>query len=189
MVHRTQLWFLTLILFCSPVIVWAQAFNIQKSKLILRMKHIPLGRFDTLAEDALSGGFVVKEGRVQTSQGSILFKVASLNSLVPLRDEHMKKEHLQVDRYPHIELQNLQAQSQSGQFNAFLKVKELRRPIQGSFSVTEVEIGNTFPKITTTKADVSFTSKLSDFGISPPKYMGVGVKDEFEVIVELWLER
>jgi hypothetical protein len=101
----------------------------------------------------------------------------------------MKKDHLQMDRYPHIELQNLQAQSDSSEFKAVLKVKENSHPIQGFFSVKDIEVGDTFPKITMTKVDASFSAKLSDFGISPPKYMGVGVKEEFQVIVELWLTR
>lgn len=190
MVTRTWLSVLSIsilqITLTSKVI--AETYSIHTSKVTLRMGHMPLGRFDTDGVDALSGKFKISSTGEISVLEPIKFEAIKLTSQVPLRDEHMKNKNLEISKFPFIELTSIKAFKDKTNFEGNLKVKNMVSVVSGSFSSKEETMNQEFPQATLFKIQASFNSKLSNYKIEPPQYMGVGVKDEFEVVLEMFLE-
>lgn len=172
----------------SAKTIFAEVFTIQSSKVTLRMGHNPLGRFDTEGVDALSGKFLLNASGEISVLEPIQFEAAKLTSQVPLRDEHMKQRNLEISKFPFIELTNLKTKRDQTKFEGTLKVKNVSGNISGTFSHKEETTNKEFPQATLYKATITFPATLTQFKIEPPQYMGVGVKDEFEVLIEMFLE-
>ncbi len=165
---------LTLSLGISLEFAEAQQFQVSKSELVLTLKHLPLGSFETKATDSLEASFEVKDSQIKLLGSSAKFLIAGLKSMVPLRDAHLHKK-LEYEKYPYIELSNLSASTKDSSFTAQLKVRDTTAPIQGKISLDK-----DFTKMT-----VEFGSKMSTFGIPNPDFLGVGVKDDFEIVIQL----
>jgi hypothetical protein len=153
------------------------------SVVTVRMTHSVLGRFDTDAKQGLSGTLILSDdGRVSAQR--IEFKVASLRSLIPLRDDHMKNDYLEMQKYPIVVLTGMQTRlsspaGHSMPFSGTLIVKGVASPVKGSAKLRLVQ-----DEIL--RGTVEFDTKVSAFPIKKPDYKGVGVKDEFKILVDLY---
>ncbi|HVJ64766.1 MAG TPA: YceI family protein [Bdellovibrionota bacterium] len=169
MVTRRQLSFLIISsLALAPALAQEKALEptpIRRSEVTLRMHHAPLGRFDTTARDAISPTDL---------QGPLSFAVSKLESLIPLRDQHMKKV-LEAETYPQIFLRELKVDMQKKTFSGLLEAKGKTSPVTGTYTEPERDV-----------VLVRFASRMTAYGIPEQKYLGVGVKDDFEVLVKLW---
>jgi|GEM_PF-1344790 len=182
MVAWRQLSLLTTLVFASAA-TFAENLHLISSETTLRMKHMPLGRFDTVAQNAITdAAFLVEGDEVRLLASPLKFRVESLESMVPLRDAHLKKE-LESDKYPSIELRDLKASRSKKTFTALMKVRNVETPVSGGFEITEVTTAS--PYI----VKVRLKSAISNFGLHPQQYKGVGVKNDFELLIDLQLEK
>lgn len=89
---------------------------------------------------------------------------------ISLRDDHFKKR-LKTDKFPKIKL--VKALGKNGQGKARIDIMGMTKEYAGTYKID----GNTL------KAE--FPVKLSELKINDVKYMGVGVKDEVVIHVDL----
>lgn len=102
---------------------------------------------------------------------SITFKLDDLKSGIDLRDEHMKTKYLETAKYPEAKLTS--ATAKDGHFTGELLVRERTQKIEGEYSVE----GETLK--------ANFKTKMTDYNIAKISYMGLGVKEEVALEVEL----
>lgn len=117
--------------------------------------------------------------------GNFEFQVATLDTGIDLRNEHMREKYLHVKEHPtaKLEIKNLELKEEfsaakpkigESPFTGDLTLHGVTKPVTGTFTVGD-------------KRDVTaaFKIKLSDFNIDIPKYLGVTVADEVNVDVKI----
>ena len=141
-----------------PLSVWAQG------KVRIMVELNPAGSF--VAESSAVKGAATRTGNVLIAQ-NITLDLSSLKTGVSLRDQHMKDKYFEVRQFPQAVL--IQGTAKDGKFSGDLTIHGVSKKIEGSSSIDG--------SLVKTK----FKCALSDFGIKPASYMGVGVEDEVEV--------
>lgn len=118
--------------------------------------------------------------------GKVTFALASLETGINLRNEHMKKKYLETEKYPDatlvitsIALPSAKAQGdfsvENAPFAGNLSLHGVTKPIQGTATVKRD--GNQL------QIESGFVIKITDFKIEVPSYMGITVADEVQVQV------
>jgi polyisoprenoid-binding protein YceI len=127
-----------------------------------------------------AGSFVAESAAVEGSAQAVaagheaknvVVKLDTLSSGIELRDEHLKKKYLETDKHPTATVN--WAKGRDGKFEGELTMRGQTQKIEGEYSVS----GSTL------KAE--FKTKASGYGIGKISYMGLGVKDEVGVAVEI----
>ena len=116
------------------------------------------------------GEVVLEAGKVQS--GRFEFELNTLDTGIGLRDTHMREKYLQVKEHPKAVL--LLKSADENSFNGELTLHGVTKPITGKVTASEAK-----------KIDASFNIKLSEYAINVPKYMGITVADEVEVVVKI----
>ncbi len=117
--------------------------------------------------------------------GTFEFNVATLDTGIDLRNEHMREKYLQVKEYPtaKLEIKNLELKEEFSvakakvadtPFEGELTLHGVTKPVSGRFRVGEQR-----------DVTAAFKIKLSDFQIDIPKYLGVTVADEVTIDVKV----
>lgn len=123
------------------------------------------------------------EGKKAT--GTFDFQLATLDTGIEMRNEHMREKYLQVKEYPaaKLEIKDLGLKDEFNPANP----KAGEQPFEGQLTLhgQTKPVAGTF--IIGGKRDVSaeFKIKLSDFKIDIPKYLGVTVADEVKIEVKI----
>lgn len=129
-----------------------------------------------------AGSFVGKAGGVtgsatKTADGvaaeNVVIDATAFKTGISLRDDHLKKR-LQTDKFPQIKL--VKAFGKDGKGKAQIDIMGMTKEYDGTYKIE----GDTL------KAE--FPVKLPELNITDVKYMGIGVKDEILVKVELPIE-
>lgn len=112
------------------------------------------------------------QGTARRSGGSVSAQklTLDLNTLdtdIKLRNEHMIKKYFEAGKYPKAELTDVKGSG--GKFTGKLALHGQTVPVEGDY------------KIEGAKVKAKFTTKVSDYKIAEPKYMGVGVEDEVTI--------
>jgi polyisoprenoid-binding protein YceI len=141
------------------------------SELSIDITLTPVGSF-TATTSKLKGEATKKGDLVMAKDVQI--EISTLNSGIELRDEHMKNDYFEVKKFPLAVLKS--AKGKNGKFIGVLNVHGVDQKISGTFEESANRI----------KAE--FKTRLSDFKIKKAIYMGVGVKDEVLVKVDLPLK-
>lgn len=129
------------------------------------------------------------EGRVAFDAGKLSgqfkFELASIDTGIGLRNEHMKDKYLEVQKFPtaNLELKDValpsewsleKAKTDELPFVGSLNLHGVTREVSGKFHVTEAAA-----------VVAEFKIKLTDFAIQIPEYMGIKVADEVSVKVKI----
>ena len=128
------------------------------------------------------GNLTVLEGKVS---GELKFALATLETGIDLRNEHMKEKYLEVKNYPEARLTLKDVplpegytlaspKSGEGAFTGTLELHGVKKDISGTFATTEKN-----------SVEAKFEIKISDFKIEIPSYLGVTVADTVKVQVVL----
>lgn len=150
--------------FLFSIIIFA-SLALQAQQATVDVVLTPAGSFKGKTADVK--GFATKNGDEFTAK-NITVGLKSLKTGVELRDKHTLK-HLQVDKHPNAIL--VSATGKGGKGTGIIKIKGIEKPIAGTYKIA----GNTL--------QAKFPLKISEFGITGIKYMGVGVDDE--VVIEV----
>lgn len=113
------------------------------------------------------------------------FELATLDTDINLRNEHMRDKYLEVKQHPKakleiddLELKNgwsaAKPQVDETPFTGKLTLHGVTKPVAGKFKVGGKR-----------DVDAGFKIKLSDYAIDIPKYLGVTVADEVDVQVKI----
>ncbi len=132
-------------------------------------------------------GTVTTGGAGAPLGGELLVDLATLDTGIGLRDEHMKKNYLEVGRgqgFDHavlsqIRLGDADPQAVQGKtaFTGTLLIHGTAKPVAGQATIRRE--GNAV------RVEASFPVSIASFGIPKPQYLGVGVRDEVTVNVSL----
>jgi polyisoprenoid-binding protein YceI len=132
------------------------------------------------------------QGDIQIAEknvtGEFTFDENSLNTGIELRDRHMKEKYLQTDKHPTAKFKItkllLPSEFNPNSFNAE------RLPMEG-----ELTLHGTTKPVTGTATigsksghatgHIEFGTKITDYGIEIPTYMGVKVADQVNVDVDI----
>lgn len=130
-------------------------------------------------EGKSSGGLTGELDPANTSApGVFTFAMSELETGIELRDEHMKEKYLEVEKFPEAKLvlKNVAGLSAidgngKGSFSGTLTLHGVSRDVSGSYEIEG------------RKVKASFTTKISDYAINVPSWMGVTVADNVDVTV------
>lgn len=120
----------------------------------------PAGSFKVKSTEVK--GFALQNGDVVEAK-NIVVGLKNVQTGISLRDEHTRK-HLEVEKFPEAVL--VSAKGQGGKGEGTVRIHGVEKKVSGDY---KIEAG---------KLSANFGIKLSDFGISGIKYMGIGVQDE-----------
>jgi polyisoprenoid-binding protein YceI len=119
--------------------------------------------------------------------GDLSVALATLDTGIGLRNEHLRRKYLEVDRGPgfdqavlsEISLGDGDPRGVQGKtrFRGTLLLHGTKRPVAGEATVRRD--GNAV------RVEASFPVTVSEFGIEKPRYLGVGVTDQVTVNVSL----
>jgi polyisoprenoid-binding protein YceI len=120
-------------------------------------------------------------------KGELIFNLDTLDTGIGLRNTHMKDNYLETKKFPHSKLvitsvKNFTAQSPNGEydFEGMLSVRDVQKPISnGKVNITKKDSGYMI--------DAIFDAKISQFNIPIPKYAGVALKDDIQVVAKATL--
>jgi polyisoprenoid-binding protein YceI len=118
----------------------------------------------------------------QPLDGDLAVDLQTLETGIGLRDDHLRKKYLEVERgpaYAQARLKNIRVDKLSGKtpFRAVLTLHGQTKEITGTADIKPEGDGY--------RLNASFPVRVSEFGIPEPTYLGVGVKDEVVVRVNL----
>jgi polyisoprenoid-binding protein YceI len=126
----------------------------------------PAGSFVAKTDEV--AGEAIQEGDTVKAE-NIVVKLDSLKTGIPLRDKHAKDKYLETKKFPDAVL--TKAIGKGGKGKGRLKIRNIEKDVEGTYKVDGGNLTANFP------------IKLSDYGITGIKYMGVGVDDQVKLTV------
>jgi polyisoprenoid-binding protein YceI len=114
--------------------------------------------------------------------GSLQVKLDTLETGIGIRDKHMLDNYLEIgkgDGYNTAVLENIQIENVDGKgtFKGTLNLHGQKREVVGTAALVRKDGG--------VQVEAQFPIKVSEFQIPKPTYLGVGVRDEIQVKVNL----
>lgn len=132
-------------------------------------KISPTGSFQAKTKD-VKGGVTFRNNEIVADKITVDLK--SLTTGMGLRDDHMKKKYLEVDKNPEAVL--IFGKGKGGKGEGKIKIRGVEKDIKGTYKL-----------ISDKELEATFDLSLADFKISGIRYMGMGVKDTVKVTVNV----
>jgi polyisoprenoid-binding protein YceI len=144
------------------------------------------GSFEAVTS-SLSGTLEVATLRPAVLKGDLTVDLSRLDTGIALRNAHLRDKYLEIGKggefaaavLSDVRLDRVEAPTFHGQtpFTGMLLLHGTRKPVSGQadirFEGSDVRVAASFPV------------RIDDHGIAPPRYLGVGVKNEVQVKVSL----
>ena len=144
------------------------------------------GSFEAMTS-SLSGTLAVAALHPAVLQGDLTVDLSRLDTGIALRNAHLRDKYLEVGKggefaaavLSDMRLDKVETATFHGQtpFTGMLLLHGTRKPVSGQadirFEGSDVRVA------------ASFLVHIDDYGIAPPRYLGVGVKNEVQVKVSL----
>ena len=164
------------------------AWKVSKGELRVVCPLTVGGSFEAQST-GLSGTMTLSTVRPTTFRGGIHLDLASIDTGIALRNQHLREQYLEVSKgegyaqavLSGLSLGNLDPRTFQGRtpFAATLLLHGVRKTVNASAEVRRepdgIRVSSTFPL------------KLSDYGVAQPQYLGVGVGDTLQVRIQLTL--
>jgi polyisoprenoid-binding protein YceI len=160
------------------------AWRIGRGEVRITVPLKPGGAFEARTS-SLGGTLTVGAARPLPLTGSISVDLATIDTGIGLRNRHLREKYLEVTRGPGFDravLSAIHVNEAEGEdfqgrtaFAGTLLLHGASRPVGG-----EAEIRASGPGV---RVEATFPLTLTDFGIVPPEYLGVGVADRVLVKV------
>lgn len=140
------------------------------------------GSFEAKAT-SFSGTVALATPRPAAFEGDLAVDLRTLDTGIELRNHHMRDTYLEIGKgtgydtavLSDIHLGDIDGATFQGHtpFTGTLRLHAARKPVAG-----EADIRREGSNV---RVAASFPVRLDEFGISPPRYLGVGVKNEVQV--------
>ena len=164
----------------------AGSWTVAEGDVRVRCRLTVGGAFDAVTS-SLSGALHSSAPGVASFSGDLRVDLATLDTGIGLRNAHLRDNYLEVERgaeFRHAVLSGivleepLTARAGRGEtrFSGALLLRGVRRKIEG-----EAELRRRDGRM---RVEAVFPLSLDAFGIPPPRYLGIGVRDVVEVTVE-----
>lgn len=161
-------------------------FRVERGDIRITVPLKPGGAFEAKTR-ALSGSVTPGAGKPLPLAGMLSVDLASIDTGIALRNQHLREKYLEIAKGPGFEravLSDLRLDDADGEqfqgrtgFQGALLLHGVKRPVSGSGEIRRVGAG--------VRVEAAFPLALTDFGIEPPEYLGVGVANRLLVKVEL----
>lgn len=135
---------------------------------------------------ALSGSVTISAANPQAFEGMLAVNLRTLDTGIGLRNEHLRKNYLEVDNGPAFEVATLSgialqgvnpdATGGKGSFTGSLTLHGLTKAVTGSVEIRQVSAR--------LRVKATFPVRLPDFNIPKPRHLGIGVEDTVRVEVD-----
>jgi polyisoprenoid-binding protein YceI len=162
----------------------APAWRITQGDVRIAVPLRPGGAFEARTS-SLAGTLTLSVAQPVLLAGELSVDLATIDTGIALRNRHLRENYLEIAKGPGFDkavLSELRLHDAKGEgfegrsaFTATLRLHGLSRPVTGT---TEIRREGTGVRVT-----ASFPLTLTDFGIEPPQYMGVGVGNRLIVRV------
>lgn len=134
---------------------------------------------------ALSGSVTRSADGQQAFEGTLAVDLRTLDTGIGLRNEHLRKNYLEVDNGPAFAVATLSdivlldlnpdAPRGKGSFTGSLTLHGITRTVTGSLDIRRAGAG--------LRVKATFPVRLPDYEIRKPRYLGIGVDDTVRVEV------
>lgn len=120
----------------------------------------------------------------KTVTGKFIFKMATLDTGIGLRNDHMKNKYLEVEKFPTAEVKIDEVntfkpenpESTGLPFKGTLTIHGVTKPVTGTVDVKKVGAGYA--------VTANFEAKITDYSMGVPSYAGITVADSVKVSVQ-----
>lgn len=131
---------------------------------------------------SVSGDVAITPNDAQSVKGEVSVDLRSLDTGISLRNRHLRSNYLEVEKGPTFaaaRLRDIRVEKLAGKttFRGMLTLHGESRPVSGTANIEPNGGGY--------RVVATFPVRISDFRIPEPTYLGVGVKDEVVVRVNL----
>jgi polyisoprenoid-binding protein YceI len=161
-------------------------FRIERGDLRITVPLKPGGAFEAKTA-SITGSVALGAGRPLPLAGELSVDLASIDTGIALRNQHLREKYLEVAKGPGFDkalLSDLRLSDADGErfegrtgFSGVLLLHGVKRPVSGTGEIRRAGSG--------VRVEASFPLTLTDFGIEPPEYLGVGVANRVLVKVQL----
>lgn len=164
----------------------APAWRIERGDLRVVVPLLPGGAFEARTS-SLSGALALgpEKAKPASLTGELSVELATIDTGISLRNEHLREKYLQVARGPGFDkavLSEIRVDDAAdagfdgrSAFTGTLSLHDARRQVTGTAVIRQLG--------SAVRVEASFPLALTDFGIEPPSYLGVGVANKVLVKV------
>ena len=170
------------LLACLPAAA-AEPWRVAQGDLRIAVPLRPGGGFEAKS-NSLVGSLTLGGGAPLALGGELAVDLTAIDTGIDLRNRHLRENYLEVAKpgldkavLSEIRLTDATGEAFDGKtgFTGTLRMHGVSKPISGSAEIHHV--GDAV------RVAASFALTLTDFGIEPPQYMGVGVANRLGVKV------
>jgi polyisoprenoid-binding protein YceI len=182
-----QMHFISSVLFCVFTFIFFSHAHASIFQVTGDSEFIATGKPSALKIRGQGSG-VTGQLKVEGTKvtGDFNFPLNQFGTGIGLRDKHMKEKYLETGKYPlaHLVIDQVQV-SKNIEANGF---RQKQVPFSGNLTLHGIthSVSGTMDVSTAdsaTKGDVQFELKIADYNIQVPKYLGVTVADNVQIIV------
>jgi len=179
MTHRRRMLGLSgllILLASSSVAVAAPSWRIERGDVHILVPLKPGGAFGATTP-SLSGTLTLEQPKPARLMGEISMDLATIDTGISLRNQHLREKYLEVGKgkgfdravLSAIHLKDADDEAFEGRtaFSAVLLLHGVLHPVDGTAEIRRDGLGR--------RVRAEFPLLLTDFGITPPEYLGVGV--------------
>src|SRR5262245_45801880 len=137
------------------------------------------------AKTAALSGSLTTSGAEHSYDGALVVDLRTIDTGIELRNDHLREKYLEVDKAPgydkatlsEIDLKGLTADSPEGKgsFAGSLTLHGTKRTVSGPAEIRK--------QGSVLRVKASFPVNLSEYNITEPRYLGVGVRNTVQVEV------
>lgn len=175
---------LALVLSAGPVAAFAaEGWRVTLGEITVAVPLRPGGGFEARTSSLHGSLRLGAQAAPLPVTGTLSVDLRTIETGISLRDRHLRENYLEVERgegFDTAELTELRLLDATGTgfqgrtgFVAMLRLHDTRKQVAGTAELRQTD--------TDVRVDASFPLVLTDFGIQPPQYMGVGVGDRLLV--------
>lgn len=172
-------------LLIAAAAVGAESWNLTSGEVRVRCRLTVGGSFDAVTS-RISGALRLEDGGAPGLPGQVRVRLDSLDTGIGLRNRHLRETYLEVDRGEEFReavlieveladpLPSGAGDHETG-FAGLLSLHGMERRVEG-----EARLVRRDGRV---RVEAEFPLSLAEFAIPPPRYLGVGVRDEIRITV------
>jgi polyisoprenoid-binding protein YceI len=160
------------------------SWRVEQGDLRIAVPLRPGGAFEAKTT-SLSGKLALASAQPVALSGELSVDLATIDTGIALRNQHLRENYLQIAKgagFDKAVLTEIRLSEANGEgfegtsgFAGTLRLHGVSRPVAGTAEVRRQAPG--------VRISATFPLTLTDFGIEPPQYMGVGVGNKLIVKV------
>ena len=163
----------------------APSWRIERGDVRILVPLKPGGAF-TATTASLNGTLTLEQAKPSRLSGEISTDLATIDTGIGLRNQHLREKYLEVAKgrgfdkavLSEIQLNDAEGEAFEGRtaFTGTLLLHGVKHPVEGTAEVRREGPGR--------RVRAEFPLLVTDFGITPPEYLGVGVASKLLVKVQ-----